>query len=294
MPARGVPFVPHGDLPTLEDLRGTVAWLAERLAVERVKITGGEPLVRRGLVSLVGGLCRTRGVSEVSMTTNATLLGRLAPALRGAGLRRVNISLDSLDPVEFRHITRGGSVEDAVRGIEAAMREGFTPIKINSVLRRSTWTSDVPALLDFASDRGLEVRFIELMRTGTEESWARDEYVSAAEVRASVGADEAAFRAMSGQVAPARVGRLVWRGRSLPVGWITPVSHAFCTSCNRLRLDARGRVRRCLMDPSPLPLVDLLRRESSDVVEDRLREYLAGKRPPMDMAIRTSMNAIGG
>ncbi len=294
MPARGVPFVPHASLPTLEDLRETAAWLAERLAVDRVKITGGEPLVRRGLVSLVDALCRTRGVSEVSMTTNATLLEQWAPALKRAGLRRVNVSLDSLDPGRFRDLTRGGSVEAAVRGIEAARREGFAPIKINSVLRRSTWDSDVPALLDFASERGLELRFIELMRTGAEESWARDEYVPAAEVRARIGADEGAFRAMLGQVAPARMGRLVWRGRTLAVGWITPVSHAFCTSCNRLRLDARGRVRRCLMDPSPLPLVDLLKREPTDVVEVRLREYLAGKRPPVSMAIRTPMNAIGG
>ncbi len=294
MPAEGVPFVPHKDLPSLEDLREAVGWLAERLGVDRVKITGGEPLVRQGLVSLVSALCRTRGISEVSMTTNATLLSRWSRALKGAGLRRVNISLDSLDPVRFHDITRGGAVEDAVKGIEAAVREGFEPIKINAVLRRSSWTSDVPALLDFVSERGFEIRFIELMRTGTEQSWAGNEFVSAAEVRARIGADDAAFRTVAGRVAPARTGPLVWRGQTLDVGWITPVSHAFCASCNRLRLDARGRIRRCLMDPSPLSLVGMLKREPSALVESRLREYLAGKHPPVSMATGTPMNAIGG
>lgn len=294
MPSGGVAFVPHSELPTLEELRETVAWLAGNLGVNRVKITGGEPLVRRGLPSLIRGLCRIPQVLEVSMTTNATLLEPWAPILRNSGLRRVNVSLDSLDPVRFRQITRGGSVEAALRGIRAAVKTGFSPIKINSVLRRSSWKEDVPALLDFAAQTGFEVRFIELMRTGTEEAWTTGEYVSAASVRSFLGVDTHELMDMAEQVAPARIGRVTWKGKTLRVGWITPVSHAFCSACNRLRLDARGRIRRCLMDPAPLALVDALRRDAPGEVERTLRVYLAGKRRPSNMVTAATMNSIGG
>ena len=294
MPARGVAFVPHRDLPTLEDLREAVAWLAERLGVDRVKITGGEPLARRGLPWLVDGLRRIPELAEVSMTTNATLLARWAGVLKNAGLMRVNVSLDSLDSRRFHEVTRGGRVEDALRGIDAALEAGLYPIKINSVLRSSSWEEDVPSLLDYAAGRGLEVRFIELMRTGTEAAWANGEYVSAEAIRNALGFGGTDWGRIPGQVAPARTGCIAWKGKSLQVGWITPVSHAFCSSCNRLRLDARGRIRRCLMDPAPMPLVGALKRDPAEVVEKELRSYLAGKRPPSSMDTHTFMNRIGG
>ncbi len=294
MPASGVAFVPHRDLPTLEELRDAVQWLAERLGVDRVKITGGEPLVRRGLPWLVDGLRAIPGVAEVSMTTNATLLDRWAGVLKKAGLTRVNVSLDSLDSGRFYDVTRGGRVDDALRGIDAALNAGLSPIKINSVLRRSSWEKDIPILLDFAAERGLEVRFIELMRTGTETAWTKEEYVSAVDIRESLGFGGADWSTTPEDLAPARTGSIGWKGKPLQVGWITPVSHAFCSACNRLRLDARGRIRRCLMDPAPMPLVRALKQGPEDVVEKILRAYLAGKSPPQSMITPTSMNRIGG
>ena len=294
MPEVGVPLLPRNEIPRLSELAGAVRWLVEHFAVDRVKVTGGEPLVRGGLPAFVAAVAAIPGVREVSMTTNGTRLAASARQLAGAGLRRVNVSLDTLDPERFRELTRGGRVEEALEGIDAALAAGLTPLKLNSVLRRSSFRDDVPALLALAAKKGVEVRFIELMQTGTEAAWAAAERVTGAAVREWLVSEGARVTPLPDRPnAPARRAAVEWTGRTVETGWIDPVSHAFCDDCDRLRLDARGRLRRCLMDDHAFPLVDLLRRGEADVAA-AASIYVGGKRPPDEMTTGSAMASIGG
>ncbi len=294
MPAAGIGKLRREDLLPLERLADTVAWLSREFDVSRVKLTGGEPLLRDGVVGLVQSLAAIPGVSEVSATTNGARLVDLAPSLRGAGLSRVNVSVDSLDERRFAELTRGGRLADTLAGIGAALDCGLTPVKMNAVLLSSNWRSDVPLLLDFAGRQGLEIRFIELMRTGTEVAWAEREYVSADEVRDWLGSRTDVVDDRSASPGPARPSMIRWRGVAVRVGWITPRSRPFCDSCSRLRLDARGRVRRCLMDPVRFDLAGLLETTIEPEVRSRLHAYLAGKTASSAMESDLPMVSMGG
>jgi len=294
MPEEGVPLLPRSEIPPLAELASAVAWLVERYGVDRVKVTGGEPLVRCGVAEFVAAVVAIPGVTEVSMTTNGTRLPDAAREMAKAGLARLNVSLDTVDPGRFRELTRGGRVEEVLAGIDAALAAGLTPLKLNSVLRRSTFREDVPALLGYAAEKGVEIRFIELMQTGTEAAWALAERVAGSAVREwleAQGADLAPLPARPN--APARRTAINWNGREVLAGWIDPVSQAFCEDCDRLRLDARGRLRRCLMDDQAFPLVDLLRRGEAHVAE-AAADYVARKQAPVAMTSGSTMASIGG
>ena len=289
MPADGVTRVRHQDLASYEELTWIVSWLAATLGIERVRLTGGEPLVRANLQNLVRQLRNIPALKEITLTTNGTQLPEMAYCLKQAGLDRVNISLDTLDANRFAEVTRGGSLEQTLEGIAAARSAGLTPIKLNAVLRRSTWKADVPALLDFAAGYGYEIRFIELMRTGTERDWCEREYISVDEVCHKLGLAASVVT----QSAPARQLLLNWHGVALRTGWITPRSHPFCARCDRLRMDARGRLRRCLMDPRTLDLRSILSNMPS-LAPLELSAYLAAKHAPKTMDNELAMIQIGG
>jgi cyclic pyranopterin phosphate synthase len=294
MPEEGVPLLPRGEIPPLSELASAVEWLVARYGVDRVKVTGGEPLVRGGVPAFVAKVSAIPGVREVSMTTNGTRLPGIAAELAAAGLARVNVSLDTVDPERFRELTRGGRVEEVLEGIDAALAAGLTPLKINSVLRRTSFREDVPGLLALAAGKGVEIRFIELMHTGTEADWALAERVTGATVREWLAAEGARITALPARPnAPARRTAIAWNGIEIEAGWIDPVSHSFCDDCDRLRLDARGRLRRCLMDDQVFPLVDLLRRGEASVAE-AASDYVARKQPPTAMTIGSTMASIGG
>jgi cyclic pyranopterin phosphate synthase len=293
MPAEGVPPVLHRDLLSLEQLSEMVAWLSRYTRIERVKLTGGEPLVRRGLERLIVDLSALPNVREVSLTTNASLLARKAWDLKKAGLTRVNVSLDSLDPEHLAELSRSARLQDTLEGIEAALQAGLVPLKLNAVLQRSTWNRDVPALLDFTAKRGLEPRFIELMRTGTERAWCNSEFVASGEVRNWLQARTAVTPLPTPASLPARYTRIHWAGTVVNVGWIAPRSHPFCTACERVRLDSRGRLRRCLMDPTTLDLVRLRQAPGEEAV-DAFYRYMAGKHAPNNMDSEYAMSQIGG
>ena len=294
MPAEGVVKVGHYELLRLEELAGVARALAGRLAIERIKLTGGEPLVRKGLPALVRMLREIPGIREVSLTTNGTLLRRLAGALKEAGLSRVNVSLDSLDAERFAEITRGGRLTATLDGIEAALEAGLLPVKLNAVLRRSEWRRDIPALMDFAAAKGLEIRFIELMRTGTEHAWCEDEYVAAEEVEEWLARRGTVEPAGNSHAGPARGSLTEWHGNLVRLGWITPRSHPFCSECDRLRMDCRGRVYRCLMDNESLGYAELLHSMDEETAWAVLRDYLGDKRSPAAMVRDSSMASIGG
>ena len=292
MAATGVPRLAHHDLLPLERLVEMVQWLTTHTAIERVRLTGGEPLTRRGIEFLIAALSSLPAVREVSLTTNGSLLSRMAPALKAAGLSRVNISLDSLDRDRFAVVTRGGSLQRTLDGIDAAEKAGLTPIRLNAVLQRSTWELEVPRLLDYAAARGFEIRFIELMRTGTEREWCDSEFVSVDEMRDGLNAKILPFAEQTNSSAQRT--QLDWRGAPLTVGWISPRSHPFCATCERLRMDARGRVRRCLMDATLFDLHQLMQTSEEQSVVKDFRSYLANKVPPSAMDSSFAMSQIGG
>ncbi|MCB2212265.1 radical SAM protein [bacterium] len=260
--------------------------------VRKLKITGGEPLVRSGLPGFIQRLSEA-GLGEISLTTNASRLADMAEDLKAASLARVNISLDTLNAGRFRDLT-SGLLDDTLSGIESAVAFGLTPVKLNAVLRRSSWREDVPELLGFAAERGLQVRFIELMRTGPTADWAAGEYISAAVVRDWLQTIVSTVPILRSPDSPARVDELTWTGHLLRVGWITPHSNPFCDGCNRLRLDSSGRLYRCLMDPDPLPLNDLMTSLPQPELHKAVREYMQGKRIPAVMSTAGTMASIGG
>ncbi len=292
MPDEGVAKVAHHELLSLESLVDQVRWLVAHSGIERVRLTGGEPLMRSGVSHLIADLSAIHGVREVSLTTNGSLLPRMAWQLKTAGLGRVNISLDSLDEERFAEVTRGASLRSTLEGIAAAREAGLTPIKLNTVLRRSTWRLDVPLLLDYAAQTGFEIRFIELMRTGTERAWCESEFVSVDEVCEGLGVE--LFPVEEQTRASARRTIVNWRGARLAVGWITPRSHPFCRLCDRLRMDARGRIRRCLMDPEQLDLSRILNGMDPSAALTEFEFYISGKTPPRAMDSAFAMSQIGG
>ena len=184
-------------------------------------------------------------------------------------------------------------MDDVVTGIDRAVEAGLVPVKLNAVLMASGWRQDVPALLDFAADRGLEIRFIELMRTGTALSWAEDEYLSAETVKTWLGAGLEDHPDGESQ-SPARRSLLRWGWRTVNVSWISPRSEPFCDGCDRLRMDPQGRLRRCLMDPAAFPLARKFETTTEVEVRRLLRDYLDGKTAAPDMDSPLPMVSVGG
>jgi cyclic pyranopterin phosphate synthase len=285
--------------PAVRRLERVTAWLSERLDARRVRLTGGEPLLRSDIVEIVGRLARLPRVDELSLTTNGSRLAELAGPLKRAGLSRVNVSLDSVDPDRFAAITGGGRLGDTLDGIEAALAAGLTPLKLNAVLLEPGWRADLPALLSRAAGWGVELRLIELMpvRCGSPGAGLAEGGVGAGTVLDWLArrTDLAPLSAAPG--AAARRGRVAWNGAQVEVGWITPVTAPFCGGCDRLRVDAGGRLRRCLMDPRTWPLAERLESDGAaegGAVVEEVRRFLGGKAPPRGMTAPCTMDLTGG
>lgn len=294
MPKSGVPWVPHQHLLSLESLCDQVRWLCGLTALNRVRLTGGEPLVRPGISHLIRAMRAIPQIREVALTTNGSLLAGHASELKAAGLSRVNISLDSLDEDRFTMISRGGILKHTLQGIEAALTVGLTPLKLNAVLLLSSWRKDVPRLLDYAADVGVEIRFIELMRTGTERSWCESELVMVDEAKAWLTEHAEVRHVDCPSASPAQRMHVIWRGRPIDIGWIAPRSHPFCSRCERLRMDAQGRLRRCLMDPALLDLRSLRASNNAFGASMSFVNYMAGKQLPEAMNSMNAMSRMGG
>jgi cyclic pyranopterin phosphate synthase len=241
MPATGVLKKQHDNILSYEALFDIVSEAVD-MGIDKVRITGGEPLVRKDLVPFIARLRTLEGIKTLTMTTNAILLGRYAEALADAGLDRVNISLDTLDPDRYREMTRGGRLEDALAGIEAARRAGLTPVKINTVLIKGFNDDEIDRFIAFS--RGdVEVRFIELMPIGEAASWSVDRFLSG---KALLDNRENLIALDDKGDGPARY--YTKRDGTGRVGLIDPISDHFCATCNRIRMTADGRLKPCLHD----------------------------------------------
>ncbi len=303
MPAQGVDVVPRAELLNFEEMTKLVRVFVQ-LGVRRVRLTGGEPLVRRGVVDLVQQLAAIPGLDDLAMTTNGHLLAELAEPLRKAGLQRLNISIDTLDPQKFAEVSRGGALPPVLDGIAAAQRAGFASIKLNAVTLRGLNDDALLPLCDFAAREKLVLRLIEYMPIGVDAHWGPETWMPVAQARARVSAAYALEPDDSGEIpggGPARYwrGRHLQTGQELRVGFIAAVSEKFCETCNRVRLSATGTLRECLSTRGVLSLRDLLRAGATEVeLTAAIRDALAGKVDGhhYDAAEPTleSMSAIGG
>jgi GTP 3',8-cyclase len=248
------------------------------LGVDKIRLTGGEPLVRRDLPKLVAMIAQTPGIKDVGLTTNGILLAPMARDLWDAGLRRINVSLDTMDPARFRELTRRGGFEQVIEGILAARAAGFDPVKVNAVAIKGVTEGDVVPLGRFAREHGLELRFIEYMPLDAGDRWERDKVLYAAEIleRLTQGIGPLAPAPDQDPRAPAvDYDYADGRGR---VGLIASVSRPFCMSCNRVRLTAEGKLRNCLFALEETDLRALLRGDAPDVeIARAFRESVAAK-----------------
>ena len=282
MPEDGIAFRPPAELLQDDELIELIDIAAE-LGVEKIRLTGGEPTVRPGIVSLVRRIAAIPSIKDLAMTTNAVLLEALAAPLAEAGLTRVNVSLDTLDPQKFSRITRGGHVDRVVAGIERAEAVGLRPMKVNAVVVRGFNEDDVVALAALTRERAWDVRFIEVMPFGVVADFADAGIVTSEETMARIEAALGPLEPLdlTGE-APARTYRLAGaRGR---LGFISPVSEPFCAKCGRIRLTADGRLRLCLLRDDEEDLLTPLRAGASRD-EMKARFQAAAYRRPFGHAL---------
>lgn len=277
MPAEGVVFRPRAELLTFEEIERFVRALVP-MGVDKLRLTGGEPLVRADLPCLVEKLAAVPGVRDLALTTNGMLLHEQAAALKQAGLRRLNISLDTLREEVFERITRRQGLDRVLAGIAAAQDAGFEEIRLNAVAIRGLTEEEIIPLAEFARDRGLELRFIEFMPLDAEHHWSNDQLLTGADIRRTVenrwGPLIPALRSNPSQPA---VDFKFADGRG-SIGFINPVSEPFCGDCNRLRLTAEGQVRNCLFSAVEWDARRVLRESGSDDdLRNLVRESVAAK-----------------
>lgn len=257
MPAHGAKFVHRDELLTDEEILA-VARAAAKIGFSKIRLTGGEPTVRPHVVDLVREIAAIPGVEDVSMTTNGLLLARLAHDLKAAGLRRVNVSIDTLKPDRFTAITRGGKIEKVWAGIEAAEAAGLTPIKLNAVVVRGQNDDEVADLAALTLERPWQMRFIEVMPLEGVGDVHDAGLVTTAETIELIEAVHGPLERLEAPLGdPARVYRI--RGAAGTIGFISPVSEPFCAFCNRIRLTADGKLRLCLLRNDEVDVKAILR-----------------------------------
>ncbi|MET7748034.1 GTP 3',8-cyclase MoaA [Micromonospora sp. NPDC005367] len=300
MPAEGLPWLAGPQLLTDEEIVRLVGVAVQRLGVTEVRFTGGEPLIRAGLLDIVAAVAALEPRPRISLTTNGIGLDRLAPALHTAGLDRVNVSLDTLDAERFTALTRRPRLDAVLAGLAGAAAAGLTPVKINSVLMRGVNDDEAPALLRFALTHGYELRFIEQMPLDAQHGWDRAAMVTADEILASLRR-EFDLRADPAERGSAPAETWLVDGGPARVGVIASVTRPFCGDCDRTRLTADGQVRACLFATEESDLRGALRAGVDDEgLADRWRRAMWGKRAghgiddPTFLQPARPMSAIGG
>jgi cyclic pyranopterin phosphate synthase len=301
MPEEGLDWLAKPELLTDDEIVRLVSIAVTQLGVDEIRFTGGEPLLRRGLVGIVTRTTQLHPRPEVSLTTNGIGLARQAEALKEAGLDRVNVSLDTIRPDTFQTLTRRDRLQDVLRGLEAAHNAGLAPVKVNAVLMRGVNDDQAPELLQFCLDHGYELRFIEQMPLDAQHGWSRDTMITADEIldRLADRFDLQPTDAASRGSAPAE--SFTVRGGPATVGIIASVTRPFCGDCDRVRLTADGQVRDCLFARTESDLRTALRAGADDEeLADRWRRAMRGKLPghgiadPSFLQPARPMSAIGG
>lgn len=290
MPEEGVPHREHKDMMTVEEMLMAINAAAE-LGINKIRITGGEPLVKRGIVNLCREVAEIQGINEVCITTNGILLPQMAEDLKAAGVDRLNISLDTLDPEKFHYITRVGQLQDVLDGMEAAEKAGFENTKINCVLMGGFNDDEIEDFVNLTREKPIEVRFIELMPIGGGIDFDKQQFVSCEEVLkrvpqlVSLEEEEGVAKMYQIPGAPGKV------------GLIRPISCEFCEGCNKIRLTADGKIKPCLHSDQEIPLKGLMQDEMTETLKKAIldkperREELDADNPSQ---AGRDMNQIGG
>ncbi|MCE8031981.1 GTP 3',8-cyclase MoaA [Billgrantia tianxiuensis] len=293
-------FLPRAQILTLEEL-GMVARAFVEMGVEKIRLTGGEPLVRRGIDQLIEQTSVLPGLRDLAMTTNGAGLVKHARRLREAGLNRLNISLDTLDPQRFRQLTRTGDLERVLDGLRAAREAGFERIKLNAVILKGRNDDEVLDLVEFARSEGVDLSFIEEMPLGDVSDHSRAEtFCSSDEVKAIIECRHALIPTTESTLGPSRYFRMT--DSDSRIGFISPHSHNFCASCNRVRVTAEGRLLLCLGNEHSVDLRAVLRQHPGDL--DALKQAIVAALPLKperhhfttdgDVQIVRFMNMTGG
>jgi cyclic pyranopterin phosphate synthase len=299
MPAEGLEWLDRADVLSFEEIDRVVRLLVE-MGVDSVRLTGGEPLVRRELALLVSMLARIEGLDDLSLTTNGYLLERDAAALAGAGLRRINVSIDSLQRDRFFRLTRRDALPRVLRGLETvAAQPGIERVKVNALAIRGFTEEEVLPFCEFARQHGFQVRFIEFMPLDADHTWTPERVLTGAETRAIIESRFELEEVPRESAATARVFRFA-DGKG-EIGLVSPVSEPFCSDCNRIRLTADGQFRTCLFSIRETDLREPLRNGASDgELADLIRAAVRRKElkhrvnEPGFVQPERTMSAIGG
>jgi GTP 3',8-cyclase len=301
MPPEGLEWLPKPELLTDDEVVRLVRIGVTRLGIREVRFTGGEPLLRRGLPGLVARTAALAPRPEISLTTNGIGLGRLAPALRDAGLDRINVSLDTLRPETFRALARRDRLADVLDGLEAAAAAGLAPVKVNAVLMRELNDDEAVALLRYCMDHGYRLRFIEQMPLDPQHGWRRENMVTADEILEKLSAEFVLKPDDPAERGSAPAESFLVDGGPYRVGVIGSVTRPFCAACDRVRLTADGQVRNCLFARQESDLRGPMRDGADDAeLADRWRRAVASKLPghgindPSFLQPARPMSAIGG
>ncbi|MGC8796255.1 GTP 3',8-cyclase MoaA [Thermodesulfovibrio sp.] len=268
MPQEGIKFVPHDEILRYEEILKIIR-IATTIGISKIRITGGEPLVRKDIVSFIERLSKIQDIKDMAMTTNGTLLKKYAKDLYEAGLKRVNVSLDSLDENKFKTITRSGSLKDVLEGIEQAYKAGLYPIKINVVVMKGINDDEIEKFARWSMEVPYQIRFIEFMPIG-QNNWEKELFISGEEVKQKI-------ENTVGSLIPVEIKKsgpaeyFILEGAKGLLGFISPLSAHICTRCNRLRLTAEGKLRPCLFSDREIDLKRILRSGAS---EDEIRQIL--------------------
>ena len=291
MPEAGInKKIPHDEILSLEEIYELIKIFVE-LGIDKIRFTGGEPLVRKNMIELIRKTSKLEGVKDISLTTNGQLLKEMAQPLKDAGLNRVNISLDTLDPEKFKTITRGGDLNRVLEAIDEAIRVGLTPVKINTVLIGGFNENEISNLIHLTK-RGIDVRFIELMPIGEAASFAKEKFIS----------NNLILETMKDLVpieredisSPAVYYKLP--GATGKVGIINPISCKFCVNCNRIRLTATGQLKLCLHSNREIDLKYALRnnKDVKKLIQDSILTKEESHHLEDEEYIDRNMNQIGG
>ncbi|MBD1554306.1 GTP 3',8-cyclase MoaA [Pseudomonas typographi] len=299
--AETMQFLPRQRVLTLEEIH-EMARAFVALGTRKIRLTGGEPLVRKGVVELCRNIAALPGLQELCMTSNGSQLGKLAAPLFDAGLKRLNISLDSLNPARFRELTRTGDLVTVIAGIDAARRAGFTHTKLNCVVMKGRNDDEILDLVQFAIDRELDISFIEEMPLGAISEHSRAEtFCSSAQVRERIAERFTLLPSAESTQGPSRYWRLA-EAPNIRVGFISPHSHNFCATCNRVRLTVEGRLLLCLGNEHSADLKAVLRAhpgqpqklEKAIVEAMRLKPWRHNFQLNDDVQVVRFMNMTGG
>ncbi|MGD9857498.1 MAG: GTP 3',8-cyclase MoaA, partial [Planctomycetaceae bacterium] len=278
MPAENVQFMPRKDLLSFEEIERFVR-IVVPLGVDKLRLTGGEPLVRRDLPVLVEKLAAIKGIRDIGLTTNGILLAEQAQALYDAGLRRLNVSLDALDAEKFREVTRRDGYEKVLEGIQTAQNVGFDPVKINAVSIRGVTETEIVDFGHFARETGCEVRFIEYMPLDADAAWERDKVLFAQEIIDTLSQEIRPLVPVANQDPRAPATDYEFDDGIGRIGFIASVSRPFCMSCNRFRLTADGKLRNCLFSLEETDIKTLLREGAADdAIMQAVRDSIAAKK----------------